>query len=321
MSYLKRIFCCGIVLLVFSCAGESKREQEIDKIQVEMELMRFDREFAQAGPEDLSRLKSDFPYLFPDEFEDSVWYQRMTDTIQQELFAEVGDRFPDHSDLEQELYELMQHYKYYFPDTSIPDVVTVTSDVDYRNRVIYADSLVLIGLDNYLGPEHHFYAGIPVYVKEALESEQISVDVAMAMGRSKVPGYNDRAFVAQMVYYGKLYYLISRLLPEKSEAAVMGYTEDDYAWADANEAEIWRYFVERDLLFSTDRKLQERFIDPAPFSKFYLELDNESPGRLGRYLGWKIVQAYMENNEVSLQQMLQTPAEVIFNEAKYKPEK
>ena len=61
---------------------------------------------------------------------------------------------------------------------------------------------------------------------------------------------------------------------------------------------------------------------PAPFSKFYLEeIDKEAPDRIGQFIGWRIVSSYMENNSVSLQQMLLTDAETIFNTSKYKPKK
>jgi uncharacterized protein YjaZ len=67
--------------------------------------------------------------------------------------------------------------------------------------------------------------------------------------------------------------------------------------------------------------LASRFINPAPFSKFNLELDSESPGRLGQYMGWQIVRAYAENNDVSLQEILSMNAEDIFNNSKFKPRK
>ena len=93
------------------------------------------------------------------------------------------------------------------------------------------------------------------------------------------------------------------------------------AWAKANEAELWSYFVDRDLLFSTDTSLSKRFIAEAPFSKFYLELDNESPGMLGRYLGWQIVRAYMEKNDVSLRDLATIDGQELFKKSKYKPVK
>jgi uncharacterized protein YjaZ len=112
------------------------------------------------------------------------------------------------------------------------------------------------------------------------------------------------------------------MLPNKTEAERIGYTEAQLQWALANESYIWRYFVERELLYSTDSKLPSRFINPAPFSKFYLEeIDTDSPGRLGQYIGWQIVRAYMKNNDVNLKNMLSTPPEDIFNNSKFKPKK
>ena len=84
---------------------------------------------------------------------------------------------------------------------------------------------------------------------------------------------------------------------------------------------MWRYFIEKKLLYDTDQKLIPRFINPAPFSKFYLEIDNESPGRVGSWIGWQIVRSFMENNEVSLEQLLQMDAKEIFERSKYKPKK
>jgi hypothetical protein len=84
---------------------------------------------------------------------------------------------------------------------------------------------------------------------------------------------------------------------------------------------MWRYFIEKKLLYDTDQKLIPRFINPAPFSKFYLEIDNESPGKVGSWVGWQIVRAFMENNEVSLQQLLQMDYKELFEKSKYKPKK
>ncbi|MBL7472463.1 gliding motility lipoprotein GldB [Robertkochia sediminum] len=308
-----------VVAGFYSCSQMDQREKEIAAIDVDLEVKRFDLAFAAAGQNDLPVLKEQFPYLFPAQFADSVWYKRMEDTLQQELLIEVSNKFSGFDSQTNTLETLFKHVHYYFPNLTIPDVVTVTSDVDYRNRVIYADSLLLIGLDNYLGADHRFYEGIQQYIRKNLEPERIPVDVAEQVALRLVSGPENRSFLAKVIYFGKLHYLMQQLLPEASGAAVMGYTENEFAWVQANESEIWRYFIDRDLLFSTDSKLDQRFLNPAPFSKFYLELDHDSPGRVGRYIGWQIVSAYMENNEVSLQQMLGEPAEKIFNDSRFKP--
>ena len=84
---------------------------------------------------------------------------------------------------------------------------------------------------------------------------------------------------------------------------------------------IYNYFVENDLLFSDDNRLDERFLAKAPFSKFYREQDNLSPGKIGVWLGWQIVQSYLKHNDVSLQEFLKKDETELFNQSKYKPKK
>lgn len=311
----------GLVLLLGSCGEGEAIPEEIRNIPVQMEVTRFDRDFARAEARDLPVLKQRFPYLFPAQYSDSIWLAKMQDTLQIALHEEVGEAFPDLDTLTQGLTLFYKHVKYYFPREPVPAVVTVISDVDYRNRVILADTLLLIGLDNYLGKEHRFYEGIDRYIAAGLEPEYLLSDVASAFAKKVVPRPEDRTFLAQMIYYGKELFLKDRLLPLLPERVCMGYSEAEMQWAAANEEQIWRYFIERELLYSTDAGLAPRFLDPAPFSKFRLELDNESPGRLGRYMGWQIVRAFMDREEVSLQQLLNIPAEEIFRRANYKPKK
>ena len=99
----------------------------------------------------------------------------------------------------------------------------------------------------------------------------------------------------------------------------MGYTQEQIDWAEYNDVDVWKYFIQNEHLFSSDQELSSRFIENAPFSKFYQANDNETPGRIGSWFGWQIVRAYMQNNDVSLQEMLQTDNETIFKKSKYKP--
>ena len=127
--------------------------------------------------------------------------------------------------------------------------------------------------------------------------------------------------LGDMIYFGKQLYFKDKMIPFVSDAEKIGYTQEELDWAISNESYIWRYLIEKELLYSTDNSLANRFINPAPFTKFYLELDPESPGRLGQYIGWQIVRSYMLNNDVEFLDMLQMDANLIFNNAKFKPRK
>lgn len=115
---------------------------------------------------------------------------------------------------------------------------------------------------------------------------------------------------------------MEQLLPKKEAYQLLKYPQEKYEWAEANEAQIWRYFIENQLLYQTDKKLLNRFLSPAPFSKFYLELDTESPAQIGRFVGLKIVQSFAKKHaEKSLTEIMATKPEDLFKQSSYKPEK
>ena len=323
LLYMKTRFFIVLFILFgfYSCKNETGVSDDVSKIRINLAVIRFDKQFAEAKPGDIPLLKNEFPYLFPKKYSDSVWIAKLNDTLQKELLSEVNEEFPDFARETADLELLFKHILYYFPNSKVPKVITVISDVDYSNRVILADTLLLIGLDNYLGKDHRFYGGIEQYIAAGLDKDYLISDVASAFNKTRLRFPSDRTFLAQMIYYGKELYLKDMLMPLATDAQKIVYTTEELEWAQANEEQIWRYFIEQEILYSTDNMLAPRFLDPAPFSKFRLELDNESPGRLGRYMGWQIVRAFMNNNEVELNQLFELSAEEIFKKSNYKPKK
>lgn len=318
MRYLT--LCLLSIFFMTSCSDDSK-EKEIATIPMTVSIKRFDKKFAEATPSDIPELKKEFPFLFPPQYHDSIWVQKMQDTLQLELEQEVFKVYADFSRQEEDIKNLFQHIKYYFPEFKSPTIITLISDVDYRNRVIAVDSLLFIGLDNFLGNNHRFYEGIQQYLSKTFTPEQLVPNIADTYAKQIVVPTAERTFLSKMMYYGKVLYLKELLLPNTEKQHIIGYSKEEIDWAQANEIEIWRYFIERELLFSTDDKLSNRFLNPAPFSKFYLELDNESPGKIGQYIGWQIVRAYAQNTDATIDQIITAKAEDIFKQSKYKPRK
>lgn len=304
-----------------SCDKKDKVEKAIEEVPVELTVERFDKIFYESDPADLSKIKQQYPYFFPAGNEDTVWTNKMKNPLLRQVHDEVQKKFGNFQKERGDLEELFRHIKYYFPETNLPKVVTLISEVDSDNKVIYADSLLLVSLDVYLGKDHEFYTGFPEYQRKTFEKSQLLSDVVSNFSIRKIVPPTDRTLLSQMVYFGKELYMKDLLIPQVSDADKIGYTPEQIVWSQENEGYIWRYFVDEKLLYDSDPKLPGRFINPAPFSKFYLEIDNESPGQIGKWIGWQIVRSYMKNNDVSLQQLLQTDAKEIFDKSKYKPKK
>ncbi|MGY0393398.1 gliding motility lipoprotein GldB [Bizionia sp. KMM 8389] len=317
MKYVVSIL---LVLCLFSCDDKSQQEKEIEKIAVNFTVERFDKAFGNATPSDLSELKAAYPFMFPEQYPDTFWEERMQDTLQQQLIKESSSVFDDFSKEKTAIKKLFQHLEFYFPEFRVPRVITTTSSVDYRNKVIVTDTIVLISIDTYLGADHEFYDGIQKYLKANFEREQIVSDLAAAYAEKYNVQFERKSLLDEMIYYGKQLYFKDVMIPFVSDAVKIGYTDEQLEWAKTNEWFIWNHFVGQELLYDTNSKLPSRFINPAPFSKFYLEqVDNESPGRIGQYIGWQIVRSYMKNNSVSLKKLMNTEALEIFNTSNYKP--
>jgi gliding motility-associated lipoprotein GldB len=318
---MNRLLILTIVLLFsVSCKKEIAKNIDVSNIKVTVSVIRFEQKFYEANETTLSSLKNEFPYLFPAE-NDSIWLNKIKDKEEQELYEKSQVVFGDFENEKAQITDLFKHVKYYHPDFESPKIITLISNLDYQNKIVYADSLLFVSLDMYLGKNSEVYQDFPEYLSQNFDKSQLVVDMANAIGEHYYPANKSRLFLDMVVDAGKRMYLIDSYLPSVSDAKKIGYTDENLEWALANESQIWKYFIENKILYSTESKLADRFLVNAPFSKFYIDIDKESPGKIGVWLGWQIVRSYMQNNDVTLQQLLQTNGEEIFKKSKYKPKK
>ena len=320
----RQLFVVFLLLFLFflSCQSENDKEEAIEALPISLTFDRFDLKFYDQPPEVIPNLKKEYPFLFPKQFSDSVWINRQKDSLQLLLQDAVKDVFSEIQPLEKKVSHLFKHIKYNFPNTKIPQIITLTNNVDYQIKTVYSDSLLLLSLDTFLGEDHPLYEGIPNYIRKELDQIYIPSQIVEKFSSYLIPPPENRTFLAQMLYEGKKLYLQDLLLPHEKEAIKIAYTEQELEWVKANEVYIWQYFIEKQVLYQTDPEWVERFLEPAPFSKFYLQLDNESPGRIGRWVGWQIVRKYREQQpETTLEELIKLPAQQLFNQSKYKPKR
>jgi len=315
-----------VILILFlfflSCQNENSNKDKIEALPLSLTFDRFDLKFYDQPPEVIPQLKKEYPFLFPKQFSDSVWIDRQNDSLQLLLQDAVKKAFSEIQPLEKRVNRLFKYIKYYFPRTKIPQIITLTNNVDYQIKTVYSDSLLLLSLDTFLGEDHPLYEGIPNYIRKELDQKYIPSQIVEKFSSYIMPPPENRTFLAQMLYEGKKMYLQDLLLPDEKDAIKIAYIEEELEWVKENEVYIWQYFIEKQVLYQTDPEWVERFLEPAPFSKFYLQLDNESPGRIGRWIGWQIVRKYLEQQpETPIEDLIKLPAQQLFNQSKYKPKR
>lgn len=307
----------GLSLIVSGCSSSTHPKPQ-DLPEFSFELIRFEHVFFGDLNTPLDQLKSQYPYFFPEQTPDFVWEDKRTDSLQQALFKATQTLFKD--DLKQRTSNVLRYANHYFPNDKLPrKVITLLTDVDYSLRAVDADSLLLISIDTYLGESHPLYEGIPQYIKNSLVPEHLESELIDALSNRYIQKTNSRSFLSRMVTHGKRLLIHDYLAPDLMVHQHIQYTQNQWDWAISHESDVWRYFVDNEWLFSTDESLRFRFLTLSPYSKFYSYLDENSPGRIGQWIGYRMVKAYQKRTGASLQEVLAANAQEILKKSRYNP--
>jgi hypothetical protein len=147
----------------------------------------------------------------------------------------------------------------------------------------------------------------------------VATDILKAMYFENIwPNPKQKTLLDRMIAGGKLLYYLDAVLPNTPDTIKLCYTEKKLEWAKGNEKQVWAFIVQNELLYATDFGTQSNLIQDGPFTTGF---SNESPSRLGVFIGWKIIRAYMaEHPETSLQELMNiNDAQLILQQSGYKP--
>jgi hypothetical protein len=93
---------------------------------------------------------------------------------------------------------------------------------------------------------------------------------------------------------------MEQCMPDASKADLLDWTPEAWAWAAAHERDIWLELQPQDALFDTDRTQFGKWFSEGPFTR-YGAIPQDSPDRLGAYMGWRMVSDFMDKHpEVDL---------------------
>ena len=338
---MKRIFYIFLacVLLLTGCQkGRTYWPKDIEPQQVE--IVRFDKDLmnvqcgdAQGTKADIRVLYDEYPEFMPLWVEDilgipsadtaylvqqlpaflndTLYGFKQTNAREKELFADVRD-------IEKGLSKAFARIQYLYPETEIPAMYLFVSG--FQTPIYFGDELIGIGADMYLGSDYEYYNRVVYeYQKQTMRKECIPVDVVSAYLFRTIPYTSTKSrLLDQMLYRGKVMYLTAQIFDELPGYEVMGWTKEQWNWCVRNERAIWHLVMDKRDLFKTETLVLTSYLNDGPFTS---EVSQDSPGRLGIWLGWRIAESYMEHNEgVTLQELMaEGDAQKILEQSFYKP--
>jgi len=235
------------------------------------------------------------------------------DTLYQEAIGEYTDLDLIIGDLETAIGKI----KTLFPKTKTPLFQTTVTGL--HNDLFISDSLIIVGLDFFIGENASYKPlEIPDYVLKRYNKEHLaSIIVKFMAGYQTQTGFSE-TMVSEMVDFGKTYYLTRRLLPCTPDSILLGYTAEELKLATDNEHIIWATLLQNEALYETNHIMKKRFLGERPNVH---EISQKCPGRIGAWIGWQIVESFMDKNDLSIKQLLaETDNEMIFRQSGYKPQ-
>ena len=314
-----KIFVIIISVLLLSCDYNKNKESKNAINYIDVKFDRFEKKFFNSSLDSLSKLIDEYPFLFSKRFSLDEWKAIKTDSTRKEIFNKTDSVFKNFKSVENGVKKIFTNTKNFFPNFKSPKLITLNNGIDYKYKIIDSDSIILISLDCYLG-ENILYNNIPAHISKLMVPEFVTIDISELISSRYVEIPLDRKFISKIIYHGKLLFLmkeVSGINPLKA----LGFNKNNKDWMIENENNVWKYFVENDLLFSTQSSLDYRFLANAPFSKFGLSIDFESPPMVGRWIGYQIVKSYSKKNKSNLNDLLNQDNYELYLKSNYKPNK
>lgn len=299
-----------ILLLIFICTACSDKgrfySKEAENLTLEVKIERFDLDFMAM---DSASLAEKYPSFYPLYVRNILEIPAVevpkfkADSTVRSLFADVEKEYSSVEDVEKTLTKAFKYYKYYFPEREVPKVSFHVSG--FNQCVVTLQDRISVSADYYLGKDYPMYSSVAYqYEVPYLTRNHLPVDVMLGWLSSEFPT-NDYRLLESMINHGKLMYMLEAFLPDYKMSEILSYSEEQFAWCEEHEKRIWHSIVENKELYSTDWRTIMKYTQPAPFTSGYSQ--EHSPGRLGVYMGWKMVSSFMKaHKELSLSDLMST---------------
>ncbi len=322
------------MLILYSCSGNKDPKLSVDiskQPKVTVSIQRYEKDLFSIDKnhfkEELLKLQKKYKFFLDGDLSDEKNVKQIQNYIQDDLISgiynETEKQYPNLTQLEDQISEAFTYLKYYYPEQKIPVIYTYVSGLDYEFPVKFADSVLIIALDMYLGKDCKYYQqlGVPVFISSNWTKEHIVVDCLKELAFNKIKTEpTNKNFLNELITQGKILYFIDAMLPNLPDYLKIGYAPDKFEWCKKNEVNIWSFIIENKLLYSTDQQHINKFFTDAPFTASF---SKQSPGKIGYWVGWQIIKSYMKkNSDVQLHTLMQDiNFQEILTKSKYKPQK
>ena len=327
MKQKKILLLLSVLLGLSACTKKSPKTVDVSQIQVSVTIKHLENElFALKSKQQIREFLQKYPdftqqfFQISNQLPDSQVVNRLFRIITTPEFrqfeSQVAARYAD-KDLDQAFENAFRHIKYYYPDFKVPKIYTT---VCFHRDVVISDSLIVIGLDYFMGEKTRFPPpALTQYMLRRYDKPYIvPMCVLEISSKYNITNPQDKTLLADMVWFGKGLEFTSFALPDTPDSLLIGYSAKQSKEIEANKRTLWSHYVERKLFYDTREDMKRRYVDERPYTA---EISLDCPPRTGRWLGWQMVRKYLANTGKTLPELMKNAdAQDLFTKSGYKGE-
>jgi hypothetical protein len=317
---MRRIYILLFTILTLAACGPKKpKKAELPKIQ--FDFIRFDRMLA------TTKSIKEMDLLLKKNPEITVGYFHCTpekiSILAKNLFALFQNpelknfykqsqepEFYGGNQLEIDLKAAFQEIHNQFPQTKVPKIRTVFSGfggigIEFAVQHLYlTDTLIVVGLDFFMGKKGKYSPpNVYEYQMRRLEPKALVGQIVLQYSAFfNQQDSEDHSLLSDMIWYGKGFVFTKKILPSLPDSLLFGYTGKELAETEAFQSEVWEHFIDKSLLFKKEEYIKVKYVGERPKTP---EIGPACPGSIGRWLGWRIVELYtQQNNKIDLPKLM-----------------
>ena len=329
---LKNILFIALNLVILFCCSSDKLNVNIEKITIKTKFINLDSTFLNCKDVALIKHHHSYKKIIPDIYSYQLQYCLQIGEISDTAFCNSISQFENDkaiSKIEQRIQEKfnhleihklkiiegLKHLKYHFPNGKIPNYVVFMNSL-FQSNSFCTENEIGIGLERYLGENTDVIKQLPSepfydWIKKSMDIKYLERDALCSWIMTHYVEEKEGNLAENIVRWGKILYLTEAALPKIDKNIIVRYSKSEFDWASKNELMFWKYLVKEKLLFKINEINNTNLLKEAPFT---IGLPSNSPDRMGQFLGWKMVQNYMNKNNISLEKLLEIPYNSILQE-------
>lgn len=202
-----------------------------------------------------------------------------------------------------------RRFHHHFPSVEIPQLIWMHSG--FNSAVWPDDEVLAVGLEWFLGSEHAIVqsmapSAFPGYLRDRMSEERMNPEAIRGwlLVHFSQRWYQPETCADALLFWGKVNFVLDQILPDTPDALWMDWNESEWEWAKSHERAIWVELSQQNVLFDTNPMEFMRWFNEGPFTRA-AAIPQESPDRLGSFMGWRMVVDYMtEHPETSLSELM-----------------